>query len=322
MAYRRPCKKGSFIVHSRYSMIAQSPSLIGQESVIAALEKIANGKIAYGHAFLFVGADTRTVRALAAWYATYIVCHAKQDNIPCGECAGCLSFEHADGVWAYALERGPEERTHSVERIRSIRNFVALKPVTQGKRVVLVDGVESLRGPAANALLKNLEEPGEALQYICTAQNAQAVLPTIRSRTMTIFVQPVQHAMLLRTFVAAGYTKNAVEFAATVYPGQAGRVAEFLEHTEQFADLHQLSRSLAHWQRLPRAQRLALTAATLHGYSETTTQRERVRQALVVTARDRMENTGILRPLLNACLALRTNAQPKNIFDAFALQTP
>ncbi len=303
-------------------MIAQSPSLIGQESVIAALEKIANGKVAYGHAFLFVGADTRTVRALAAWYARFLVCTAGQEQKSCGECAGCLSFEHADGVWAYALERGEDEFSHSVERIRSIRNFVALKPVTQGTRVVLVEGVESLRGPAANALLKNLEEPGEAIQYILTANNVQTVLPTIRSRAMTILVQPVQHAILLRTLVEAGYTKNAVEFAASLYPGQAGRVVEFLEHTDRFADLHQLSRSFTHWQKLSHAQRLALTATALQGFTETATQRVQVATVLTVTARERKENTGMLRPLLNACLALRTNAQPKYIFDAFAIQTP
>lgn len=303
-------------------MIAQSSSLIGQESVIAALEKIATGKVAYGHAFLFAGADTRTVRALATWYTRFLVCTVAQAGRPCGRCVGCLSFEHADGVWTYTLERELGEHTHSVDRIRSIRNFVALKPVTQGTRVVLVEGVDSLRGPAANALLKNLEEPGEAMCYILTAQNTQTVLPTIRSRTMPILVQPVLHVTLLSTFMTAGNTKNAVEFAASLYPGQAGRVAEFLQQEEQFADVHQLSRSFAPWQQLSYAQRLVLAATTLQGYTETSAQRERVYQALAVTARHRSASMGMLRPLLDACLALRTNAQPKYIFDAFALQTP
>ncbi len=302
-------------------MTDASPSLIGQQPLITALAKAASGEVAYGHAYLFSGSDAVTLAAVAGWFRTYLVCAVPKGTNPCGTCAGCRSSLHDDGVWTYTLARQPDETSHSVEQIRSIRQFVGLRPVTRGRRVVLLDSADTLRGPAANALLKNLEEPGEALVFILTAQSAGAVLPTIRSRAMQVRLQPVPNALLIKALVAAGYTHSAAEFATQLFPGQAGRSVALLENREAYDLFHGLHRTLAHWSTLPTAQRLAVATAALQGSTETAAQRQRVQDALMLIARDTATNPGTLRALLDACLALRTNAQPKLIFDAFALAT-
>ncbi|MEK7631328.1 MAG: hypothetical protein AAB445_00470 [Patescibacteria group bacterium] len=298
-----------------------TPSLIGQQPVIAALTKAATGKTAYGHAYLISGADTTAVAALAAWFRNYLVCTAPAGSTACGVCAGCTSCVNADGVWTYSLESTPDEVAHSVERIRSIRQFVALRPVAQGRRVVLVDRADTLRGAAANALLKNIEEPAEGIIYILTAQHLGAILATIRSRTMSVTVQPVPQAVLRQALITNGYTQSAAAFASQLFPNQAGRAVQLLEDRPRYDELHTVEHMLAHWATLASAQRLAAAATIVEGRTDMAAQRLRVQDALALIARQPARRPGVLRALLQACLALRTNAQPKLIFDAFALQT-
>lgn len=298
------------------------PSLIGQQSLQQALAKSASGKDLYGHAYLLSGMDIVTLGALAMWFRDFLTCASPKEASPCGTCVGCKRNTHGDGVWTYTVARQPDEKAHSVERIRDIRTFVRLRPPTRGRRVVLVDNVDTLRGPAANALLKNLEEPGEELVYILTAQHASAVLPTIRSRTMQVALQPVATATLQEGLVNAGYARSAVEFACVLFPGQAGRAAALLEDQASFDALRTLHNAIADWTSRSAIRRLSLAAASMHVGAETALQRQRAQDMLMLVARDRKLNLAMLRPLLQACLALRTNAQPKLILDAFALQTP
>lgn len=53
-------------------------------------------------------------------------------------------------------------------------------------RVLIIDDIDRLSISAANALLKTLEEPAAHAKIIITAQNINAVLPTVRSRAQII----------------------------------------------------------------------------------------------------------------------------------------
>jgi DNA polymerase III gamma/tau subunit len=73
-----------------------------------------------------------------------------------------------------------------IDDIRELKRKLSFAPQADEWRVVIIDGVEHLSIPAANAFLKLLEEPGERTLLLLISSALELVLPTIRSRTQAI----------------------------------------------------------------------------------------------------------------------------------------
>jgi hypothetical protein len=105
----------------------------------------------------------------------------------CGECDACAKIIggiHPDVV---TLVR---EGAANIVPIESVRNQViariGLPPHEADVRVFIVEEATAMAPPAANALLKTLEEPpGRTLFILCTTAPEQ-LLPTIRSRCQRV----------------------------------------------------------------------------------------------------------------------------------------
>jgi hypothetical protein len=101
----------------------------------------------------------------------------------CGNCQNCqmlLNHSHPD-YWV-----AKEASSISVDDIRSILNFVYLKPRSAKSRIVFLPFADKLTLQASNALLKILEEPPEYARFILLVENDSLLLPTILSRC-TVF---------------------------------------------------------------------------------------------------------------------------------------
>ncbi len=81
----------------------------------------------------------------------------------------------------------------TVEEIRTIARFVSLTSHDGGYRVVIVDSADDMNTNAANALLKNLEEPPDRTVFILISHLPGRLLPTIRSRCQMVRMQPLSH---------------------------------------------------------------------------------------------------------------------------------
>jgi DNA polymerase-3 subunit delta' len=80
---------------------------------------------------------------------------------------------------------GPLEQI-SIQQMRLVKERAPMKPLRGNWRVFLIDGMERANLQAANSLLKTLEEPPPHLVLVMTARNAYDLLPTIRSRSVTL----------------------------------------------------------------------------------------------------------------------------------------
>ena len=69
-----------------------------------------------------------------------------------------------------------------IDAIRALEDFVYVGSHRQGRRVVLISDADQMNGPAANALLKILEEPPASVYFILVTSRLRVLLPTIRSR--------------------------------------------------------------------------------------------------------------------------------------------
>ena len=111
-----------------------------------------------------------------------------------------------------------------VRQIRELIADVALAPIRAAGKVYILDNAGLLRGAAANALLKTLEEPPEGVMFILIARSAASVLPTIVSRCQQI---PFQ-------IVSPGAAEHAVELMSGI-GGVEARIALAVTHTPEAA---------------------------------------------------------------------------------------
>jgi DNA polymerase-3 subunit delta' len=168
------------------------------------------------HAVLLHGPAGIGTTGLAFDLAAGLLCESPHDDgTPCGRCAGCVLVDtrnHPDLrvvvpdtlAWLRpAVEEdaesdddggGEEERRTRTSReikidaVRAVNLMLELSAHRAGMRVVLLAPAEALNAPAANALLKMLEEPPARAQFILASERIDEVLPTIRSRCTLIRV--------------------------------------------------------------------------------------------------------------------------------------
>jgi DNA polymerase-3 subunit delta' len=164
--------------------------LVGQERAVAQLcRSIERGRVP--HASLFSGppgaplvdAAIALAMALSCQRAPGQGCNTNPDEM-CAACAKIASGIHPDVV---TLVR---EGAAQIVPIESVRNQVIARigfPPHEGAiRMFIVEEASALAPPAANALLKTLEEPpGRTLFVLCTTAPDQ-LLPTIRSRCQRV----------------------------------------------------------------------------------------------------------------------------------------
>ena len=79
----------------------------------------------------------------------------------------------------------------TVDEIRRLGEFFGLKSASGGWRIALIDSADEMNEQAANALLKNLEEPPPNSLLILISHAPGRLLPTIRSRVQRLELKPV-----------------------------------------------------------------------------------------------------------------------------------
>jgi DNA polymerase-3 subunit delta' len=155
------------------------------------------------HALLLRGARGIGKLAFAEALARALLCESPgPGGSACGRCAACGWMEQGSHPDFRRLEpeslaepaegeAGAEKKEKAssqipVEQVRGLAGFVNVSSHRGGAKVVLVHPAESLNANAANALLKNLEEPPPRTYFLLVAHRWHQLLPTIKSRCQQI----------------------------------------------------------------------------------------------------------------------------------------
>ena len=167
-------------------------------------------------AVILDGGDVETRKQAALELARTLLCETAPEARPCGVCRHCrrIVWPGGEGTAFHpdfqVLERDLKAST-SVDATREMLRTAQVSPFEARGQVFVVASAESLTGEAANALLKNLEEPHVSAprNFLLLAPSRLDLLPTLRSRSMAIFLgpaEPVDPAAvepLARSFAAA-----------------------------------------------------------------------------------------------------------------------
>lgn len=160
-------------------------------------ESLLQRKDRLPHALLFCGREGIGKLALAEAMARALLCERPgRGGEPCGRCVACAWMEqgsHPDfrrleleiAGEPSELEQESERKASlqiSIGQVRGITDFINVSSHRGGRKVVLIHPAETLNISAANALLKNLEEPPPGTYFLLVAHRWHQLLPTIRSR--------------------------------------------------------------------------------------------------------------------------------------------
>jgi DNA polymerase III subunit delta' len=185
------------------------------------------------HAYLFHGPAGVGKRAAAVAFAAELL----------GEHDRVERRAHPD---LYLLE--PLGDQIRIDAIRELRRDLHMRPFEADRRVYLIFGAELMNDEAADALLKDLEEPPPYAVMVLVANDVGPLSETIRSRC-----QPVPFRRLSEKAVRAaiaerapGLSPNEEAALARVAAGRLDRVERLLDPkaTERRAELLELARSV------------------------------------------------------------------------------
>lgn len=200
------------------------------------------------HGLLFKGTKGIGKLDLAMSFARSLLCqHPEVSGFACGKCPSCHWFEqgsHPDfrllQPEALSLDGDETESSKkpskqiSVDQVRGLADFSGMSAHQGGRRVVVIHPAEAMNSNAANALLKNLEEPPAGQLFILVSHKPQQLLPTILSRCLS-FALPAPDAASATRWLAQQGVKNPAEaLAASGFaPLQAVQLDEQLGSEER-----------------------------------------------------------------------------------------
>ena len=178
-------------------------TLIGNAEVKESLRRLlAGGRLP--SSLLFTGERGIGKKLFALELAKALNCRTRVGVEACDECSSCKRisnstfppFTGADDnkermIWSehadVAMVR-PYKEIIRVPPMRELEREANFRPFEGAARIFIVEDADYMNLPAANALLKTLEEPPPTSRLILTTSNPTALPATVRSRCQVIWL--------------------------------------------------------------------------------------------------------------------------------------
>jgi len=201
--------------------------ILGQERVVNFLRQALQSE-QMPHALLFVGNEGVGKGTTALALAQALNCeNRQQDQDACGQCRSCRLYatgSHPDFWQIKPIKSEAAQLQIKIDQIRELRRQVGFRPLAGNWRVVLLKPAETMNEPAANALLKTLEEPPEGNIFILTAPGDRDLLPTIVSRCRRLSFGAIPQAILIQELQRRqNLTREQATLVAAINYGSLGR---------------------------------------------------------------------------------------------------
>jgi DNA polymerase-3 subunit delta' len=156
---------------------------------------------------------------------------------------------------------GELARSISVDQVRGLQRLFSTTASFSPWRVVIIDAIDDLERNAANALLKNLEEPPPHSLFLLVSHAPERLLPTIRSRCRQIRLSTLGTDAMTSALRAAAPDADEKEIAELVAAGQGSPGRALAWRGLDIAGLDQAMEALAREGDATNARRSALAQA-------------------------------------------------------------
>ncbi|HEY5579438.1 MAG TPA: DNA polymerase III subunit, partial [Acidimicrobiia bacterium] len=200
--------------------------LIGHER---ALDLLAREVDHPAHAYFFVGPTGVGKATVARRFAAALLCDQQGlHETDCATCRRVAAGNHPDVV---VVE--PDGRTVlTVDQARTTVAQATLVPLEAARKVFLFEEAGMMNEPAANALLKTLEEPTASTIFILVAESEHDLPSTVQSRCRVVRFGRVADVELGEALAAKGIEPERAAEVARISGGRPGLALALADHVE------------------------------------------------------------------------------------------
>ena len=187
------------------------------------------------------------------------------DDDACDSCPVCQRIDAGTFSDVFIVE--PDGAYIKIAQTRGMIGEVLTRPIEGKQRFFILDEADKLRGEAATSLLKTLEEPPPTSTVILVTSRPDALLPTIRSRSLRLNFSRLADAEMDQFLRQKGTVHDAdVALLAHLSGGRPG-VAEKFDLAAYRQDRQELI-SLVSLLVSPRGRHRLVKAAEYYGKRE------------------------------------------------------
>ena len=209
--------------------------VVGHRDIIGYIQDaVQQNKVS--HAYILNGQRGSGKKMLAKLFATTLQCETGKSE-PCNECRSCIQANngnHPDIITVKHEKPG----SISVDDIRSqVNGDIMIKPYSSPYKIYIIPEADLLTVQAQNALLKTIEEPPEYAIIFLLTENADSLLPTIRSRCVMLKLRNIKDKLVKKYLMEQLQIPDyQADLCAAFAQGNIGR-AVMLAKSEHFNEI-------------------------------------------------------------------------------------
>ncbi|HRQ43502.1 MAG TPA: hypothetical protein PLB12_04055 [Candidatus Goldiibacteriota bacterium] len=212
-----------------------------------------------GTSYMFTGEENTGKKYSAIQFAKALNCETPlPDSDSCGVCPNCRLI---DRVFTELDEEGMQLNPHpdvlyiNTEKVNIVIDMVldklqeinAYRAIKLKKKIVIINDAEKMNNVAANAILKELEEPNENAVIILIVNNQEKMLPTIISRCHRVEIKraPVNEIRAKLKTVKPELAGEKLEEAVMFCDGRIGDAFDYEGIKEKVAAAASIARIIS-----------------------------------------------------------------------------
>lgn len=170
--------------------------IVGHKNIIQYIQNaVKTGQVS--HAYILNGEKGAGKRLLANLFSMSLQCqNREEDGDSCGKCQSCRQAVSGNQPDIIRVTH-EKPNTISIDDIREqVNNDIVIKPYSSKYKIYIIEDADMMSVQAQNALLKTIEEPPEYAVIFLLTQNAEVLLPTIRSRCVMLKLRNIKDQLV------------------------------------------------------------------------------------------------------------------------------
>ena len=224
------------------------------------------------HSYIFEGPYGVGKKTFARKLAKAILCENRDEDKACHRCQSCHMVEAGTHPDIITIEK--DTKVTKVDNIReNIVREMEIKPYQSNHKIIIVNAADTINIQGQNAMLKTIEEPPKYGIVILVCENLASMLPTIKSRCITVRFNPLSKEKMNEYLHGKGIGEAERQVYAKLSEGSIGVINDILQD-ENYIELRK--QSAAYLERLGKANLLQLYDLV----KEITDQKEQIEQIL------------------------------------------
>ena len=210
-------------------------ALIGNQTLWNTLLSAIREKRVAG-CYLIEGADGTGKLTTARLAAAALCCTSPNaDSTPCLKCHSCQNIFRGNYIDVTELRAEEDGKRISVEQVREMLQFTHVTATEGDWRIFIIDDSQNMKKESQNALLKSIEEPGEKTVFFLLTSDKTKLLPTVRSRAVTLHTVPLSDDEMRKALATENLSEDRLQEIVLLSAGSLGKARELLEDDASLA---------------------------------------------------------------------------------------